>query len=199
MLHRCLVAAVVVAGIVALAGATDGFRAVTAEGARRLRVERSPRTLPRVAMVDHRGEPFSWAEFEGSPVLVEFIFTTCPDICQKMSSDFRALVRKASEDGTAVRFVSVSFDPERDTVEQLARIAHYYGAEGELWRFARIEDSRELEETLQAFGVVAIPSPARGFEHNAAIHGVDERGRLARIADVTETEGMLRWARGDRY
>lgn len=197
MVHRLLVVAVVAAGFASLAAATDGFRAVTTEGARRVQIVKRPRPLPQAEMVDHQGEAFSWEELRGSSILVEFIFTTCPDICQKLSSDFGALVRAASsEENTPVRFVSVTFDPKRDTIEQLSKIAAYYGADGELWRFARIQDPRQLEETLEAFGIVAIPSPMRGFEHNAAIHGVDPSGNLARIADVNETEEMFRWAVG---
>ncbi len=195
MLSRILVVAVLAAGFAALAAATDGLRVVTAEGARRLQVERSPRRLPPTSMVDHKGIPFSWQDLQGGPVLVEFIFTTCPDICQKMSSDFGELVRAAATlPATPVRFVSVSFDPARDTLRQLNSVADYYGADGEVWRFARVEDPSDLEEILEAFGIVAIQSPTRGFEHNAAIHGVDTEGRLARIADISQTEEMLRWA-----
>ena len=195
MLPRVLILLVLTAGFAALATATDGFRVVTAEGARRIQVERKPRAVPSVSIVDHRGKPFAWTDLKGRPILVEFIFTTCPDICQKMSSDFGELVRAASNrDEAPVHFVSVSFDPEHDTVDQLNQIATYYGADGDIWRFARIEDPIELKETLETFGVVAIPSKVRGFEHNAAIHGINSRGHLARIADITATEDMLRWA-----
>ena len=84
MLSRVLVVAVLALGFTALWAATDGFRVVTAEGARRLQVERRPRALPPVSMVDHEGRPFAWTDLNGRPVLVEFIFTTCPDICQKI-------------------------------------------------------------------------------------------------------------------
>ena len=195
MLPRVLTLAVLAAGFATCALATDGFRVVTAEGARRIQVERSPRALPHVSMIDHRGRPFAWSDLQGHSILVEFIFTTCPDICQKMSSDLGDLVRAASHrEDTPVRFVSVSFDPEHDTIEQLNRIASYYGADGDLWRFARIEEPIELEETLDTFGVVAIASRERGFEHNTAIHGIDAQGNLARIADIKATEDMLRWA-----
>ena len=183
--------------------ATDRFRVVTSEGARRLEVARVPRSLPTVPMVDHLGRRFDWNDFDGRGVLVEFIFTTCPDVCQRMSSDFGALVRAeqlaADRSGLqgdhSVRFVSLTFDPDNDTLERLRSVAEQFGADGERWRFARIADSKDLAETLDAFGIVAIRSPIRGFEHNAAIHGLNRRGQLARIADITETDEMLRWAR----
>ena len=196
-MERGLVALVVTLGLLAFGVATDGLRAITSEGARRVAVEREPREIPQVDLRDHAGRGFSWSEFRGTPVLVEFIFTTCPTICQKMSSDFGALVRAEQENPESdTRFVSVSFDSEHDTTEQLDRVARHYGADGERWRFARIDDPAELAATLDAFGIVAIPSPVVGFEHNAAIHGLDSEGRLARIDDIAASEAMARWARG---
>ncbi|MEM7408818.1 MAG: SCO family protein [Myxococcota bacterium] len=195
MMERAAVAAVVVAGLVSFAVATDGFRAVTTEGARRLDVEHAPRPLPAASLRDHRGFAFSWDDYAGSPVLVEFIFTTCPDVCQKMSSDLGELVRTEQARGSDLRFVSVSFDPANDTVAQLARVARHFGADGARWRFARIDDAAELETTLATFGIVAVPSPSRGFEHNAAIHGIDRKGRLARISDLEASAAIAAWAR----
>ncbi len=187
---------VVLAGLAVLAGATDGFRAITSEGARRLDVRRNPRQLPATALVDHRGMPFSWKDLEGDRLLVEFIYTTCPDMCQRMSTDFRTLVQhyEATDADVQVRFLSVSFDRANDTLERLSAVAAGYGADGDTWRFARVEREQDLDRLLEVFGVVALPVSGRGFEHNAAIHGVDERGRLVRIADIDSAEAMLEWA-----
>lgn len=193
---RLLTALVLALGFASLGAATDGFRAITTEGARRLEVEASPRPVPQVAMVDHLGRPFGWEALAGSSVLVEFIFTTCPDLCQKMSSDFAALYRAESlSEESRVRFLSITFDPENDTDERLRAVAEHYGADGERWRFARIDDRSELAATLEAFGIVAVRSETRRFEHNAAIHGMNGQGELARIADVGLGEEMLQWAR----
>jgi protein SCO1/2 len=196
MLHQLLAAVVVGMGLLSLAAATDGYRAITTEGARRLDVARSPRPLPEARLVDHLGRSFGWEDLAGRSVLVEFIFTRCPDVCQKMSSDLGALARAGlSGEDDGVRFLSITFDPENDTIERLGEIASHYGADGARWRFARIADRAELAATLEVFGVVVLPSPGRGFEHNAALHGVDPRRQLARIADIDEGEEMLRWAR----
>jgi len=193
---RVATALVVLAGFALLAAFTDGFRAITSEGARRLAVEQNPRLLPATPLIDHLGVPFSWHEFEGDRLLVEFIYTTCPDVCQMMSLDFRTLVRRyeTSDAKKRVRFLSVSFDRSNDTAERLGNAAEGYGADGDTWRLARVERKEDLDQLLEVFGVVALPVPGRGFEHNAAIHGVDERGRLVKIADVTSSEAMLKWA-----
>ena len=151
--------------------------------------------LPDLELVDHLGRRIRWTDFRGQPLLVEFIFTRCPDICQKMSSDFSELVHSnQSLEGLEIQFLSITFDPEHDSVERLAQTAARYRADGERWRFARIEDKGDLETTLDVFGVVALPSALSGFEHNVAIHGVDSLGRLSRIVGIDETKKILTWA-----
>ena len=44
---------------------------------------------------------------------------------------------------------------------------------------------------LQAFGVVVLPDPIFGFEHNAAIHIVSD-GRLVGIFDLEDIEGVMK-------
>lgn len=197
MWSACLAAIVTTAGVWALGAATDGFRAFTTESARRLAVERSPRPLPDATLTSHTGESFRWEDLRGAPILVEFIYTTCPDVCQRMTSDLASLAHAemGARPENSVRLLSVSFDRENDTLEQLRRVAKHFGADGERWRFARIEQPTELARTLEVFGVVVIANPPFGFEHNAAIHGVDGTGRLRRVADVSDAEEMVRWAR----
>lgn len=72
-------------------------------------------------LVDQRGQTVTDRDVAGSPFLVFFGFTHCPDICPatlfEMSQVFEALGSDA--DGLKALFVTV--DPERDTPEVLAR------------------------------------------------------------------------------
>ncbi|MGI9304784.1 MAG: SCO family protein, partial [Gammaproteobacteria bacterium] len=60
---------VVLGGFVLWVG-TDGFRALTAEEARRLAVRQSPRPLPAMSLQDQNGRDFSLADYHGRVVLV---------------------------------------------------------------------------------------------------------------------------------
>ena len=70
-------------------------------------------------MVDHDGNAVTEADLEGSPTLLFFGFTHCPEVCPttvyEMAGWFDALGPEA--DGIKAYFVSV--DPERDTPEML--------------------------------------------------------------------------------
>ncbi len=179
-------------GVFILGAGSDGFRAFTSEAARRLAVAEVPRLLPAAALEDGAGREFALGDYAGGLVLVTFIYTGCPDICATVGDSFEQLYRAlpASVRGGAVSLVSISFDP-RDQPADLAAYARRYGASDAAWRMARVIDDGARRAVLEAFGVVAITDGAGGFVHNAAIHLVDRRGRLARIIDYDRPDLAL--------
>lgn len=180
-----LLGMVLVTGIGALAWGTEGFRVVTSEGARQLTVERSPRPVPDVRLVDQDGNSFALSDYRGRTVLVEFIYTRCPTLCGVLGDDFRrvlALMQHMAPD-QEINLLSISFDPANDDREALKLYGDRYGARAPRWRVAVPADRRALPTLLQTFGVVVIPDGLGGFVHNSAVYLVDARGRLARVLD----------------
>jgi protein SCO1/2 len=186
--------AVLLTGSAVLWQATDGLQALTTESARRLAVERAPRTLHDPLLQDQFGRGFRLSDYRGRRLLVQFIFTRCATLCLALGDDFARIAQALPPDrlGRDVSLVSISFDPAHDGVEQLADYAARFGADGEGWRMARIADAAELPRLLDDFGVVVIPDPDFGFQHNAAQHLVDPAGRLARIFDYGDPQAGLR-------
>jgi protein SCO1/2 len=166
---------------------TDGFHAITSEQARRYAIAESPRVLPAVALEDQDGHQFTLGAYRGGPLVVDFIYTQCVSVCTVLSAGFQRLDRdERSRNGAGderLRLLSISFDP-RDTPDRLREYASRYRADGHLWRFARVRDVRELAPLLRAFGIVVIADGRGDFQHNAAVHVLDARGRLARVLDA---------------
>tara|TARA_B100000315_G_C14508925_1_gene556016 strand:+ start:103 stop:423 length:321 start_codon:yes stop_codon:yes gene_type:complete len=79
--------------------------------------------------------------------------------------------------------LSISFDPEHDTLDVLSSYADTFGADGSSWRMARVNDQAKLDFLLRELGVVVIPDEFGGYQHNAAIHVIDRGGRVAYILD----------------
>ena len=67
------------------------------------------------------------------PVVLNFIYTTCPGICPLASHIFSQLQRKLGADRDRVHLVSISIDPEEDTPARLREYAQRYGA-GPSWQ-----------------------------------------------------------------
>jgi protein SCO1/2 len=185
------------AGIAALAlgsallwDATGGLRVFTAEGARRAAVERAPRRVPNVTLVDMHGREIRFPR-AGEPRLVEFIYTRCPTICAALGETFARLGPRIADEAPGTRLVSVSFDLAHDDAEAMRGYAEMHGADGKLWTVARPASQADLDKLLDAFAVTVIPDGYGGFEHNAAVHYVDAAGRLAGIYGLEDDDAIL--------
>lgn len=181
MRHLSYTAASVTLGVALIWQATDGLRAITAEGARRVQVTDNPRPVPQVALETMQGD---WRALSGaSPTLVEFIYTTCPTICQTSGGDFAELRDHLSEAGLSVPMYSISFDPEVDDLPELQAYAALHTASGSPWTIARPEPG-DLPHLLETFQVTVIPDGWGGYEHNIAVLLIDRDGNFSGVFDT---------------
>src|SRR5438874_67709 len=90
--------------------------------------------VPEFQLTAQTAKPFDSASLNGHIWVVDFIFTNCPGPCPRMTSQMKQVLR-ATEDNPAVRFVSISIDPKRDTPEVLASYARKFHADTERWVF----------------------------------------------------------------
>ena len=98
-------------------------------------------TLPDWRFTDQTGAAVGSATLAGRPWAANFLFTSCPSSCPLLAAAtarLQAKVRAWSPAGEpeAVQLVSISVDPQTDTVARLATFAAKYGADARLWRLA---------------------------------------------------------------
>lgn len=172
---------------------TDDFAAFTIESARRLEVRSNPRPAPPTVLLDSAGREHVIGAPGQQETLVEFIYTSCPTICVALGKAFqRAQTRIATESNlNGVQLISISFDIDRDTPEQLDAYGKAHGAEAPTWRVAKPHSGDDLRRLLAAFGIVVLDDGNGGYVHNAAVHYVDVSGRIARIVDMEDTDKLL--------
>lgn len=184
MRNAITIAALLLVGSGVLWAATDGLQVITAEGARRLSIEEKPKPLPATLLRDQRGEAFRLHDFQGSNLLVEFIYTRCVTLCTSLGETFEQINEQlpAGTHGNHVNLLSISFDP-RDGTDELQEYGSRYDADPQHWRIARVENKAELSQLLETFGITVIPDRWGNFEHNAAVHFVNRQGYLDKIVD----------------
>ena len=187
------------AGFAAASHLTLGFRAFTAEEARRIRVSESPVALAPLAVFDAAGQRRTlWNDDPAARAwLMSFIYTRCPSACVALGTEFQQLQRSVGATGndTGVRFLSVSFDRTYDTSPELARYAKRYRADPALWSVAVPATDAALAKLLGQAGIVVIADGLGGYMHNAAIHVVTPQGKLVAIFDLERYREALAFAR----
>lgn len=97
--------------------------------------------------VAQSGEPFGLENLKGRLNVVDFIFTRCMGPCPIMSATMAQLYQ-LYDGSNKIRFVSISVDPEYDSVEVLHTYAVNHGVTDDRWIFLRgpMEEVKRISE-----------------------------------------------------
>lgn len=137
-------------------------------------------TVPDFALVDSRGRPVRLSEYRGRVVAINFTYTTCqlPDYCLRIVNHFGVLQKRfAGQLGRDLAFLTITFDPARDTPEVLEAYAAQWDPRSDHWRFLTgAADS--LQPVLDLFGVAAFPAEGL-LDHALHTVVIDRDGRMA--------------------
>lgn len=133
---------------------------------------------PGFMLVSQDGAKFELASLRGKVVVVTFIYASCPDICStltyKMAHLQNDLGGAFSKD---VAFVSITFNPERDTIEVLKAYAEAFDADPAGWFFLT-GNVKTVRRVAAQYGVITIPGPDGTIDHNLLTTLIDRRGRM---------------------
>jgi protein SCO1/2 len=142
--------------------------------------------VPATKLVDETGRTVDLASMKGSVAVYDFIFTNCQGTCPIMTNNMRALTAKIDKDA-AVRFVSISIDPSRDTPAVLAAYAKRVRND-DRWTFltGRREDVVRL--SVEGFKLSA-GDPGPGGDpllHSSKFAVADKDGVIRGYYDATD-------------
>jgi protein SCO1/2 len=154
---------------------------------------------PSFELIDENGQPFSSRELRGQVYVVQFFFTSCASVCPRLSDWMSRIQDRVADEGDAVRLVSITVDPERDTPEKLAVYAKAYGAIPGRWKF--LTGDPDLIEHVVVDGFFQVIERRSDEESGLVdiVHGerfvlVDGRGRVRGYypADEEGVDALLR-------
>jgi protein SCO1 len=143
----------------------------------------------RVLGVDGRAAPLS-RYTHGGITLLGFIYTTCsdPEGCPLAYRVFDALkeaIATRHEMQGKVRFVTLSFDPARDTPEVMKSYAGSRAVDkgnGLRWTFLTTRSARELMPLVEGFGQdVRVTRNGRELSHVLKVFLIDPAGDVREI------------------
>lgn len=184
---------VLLVGLLVLWEGTDGLHAFTAEKARQISIMEKQPLLPNVSMEDSDGKQIQLHDYKGKIVLATFMYTSCGDLCPTLEMKFKEVYDSLPKEylGKKVVFLSFSFDQERDTPEKLKEYGKHFAVDGITWKMVRFSSLEEQKSFLDLLGVVVIPNERGGFEHNAAIYMINEKGKLVKILDYQNPKKVI--------
>jgi protein SCO1/2 len=131
-------------------------------------------------------EPVGPANLRGKICVYDFIFTNCQGPCPVMAVNMGELYRLYKSSGK-VQFVSISVDPERDTLEALNKYADLQGVDDDAWIFLRgpIEEAAEICEKQFMLSADNLPGG-----HTTKFILVDHLGRIRSYHDGLSDSSM---------
>ncbi len=90
---------------------------------------------PEFRLLDERGAPYTTESMLGHVTVADFVFTRCSTSCPRLTARMGELQARLARDGSDVRLVSFSVDPDNDTPAVLAGYAAKAHADPARWRF----------------------------------------------------------------
>ncbi|HET8935488.1 MAG TPA: SCO family protein [Polyangiales bacterium] len=138
--------------------------------------------LPQFSLQNQFGKTFSDSDLRGRVVVVDFIFTSCPDVCPLLTEQLGAL-RKRMPVEAPLSFVSFSVDPEHDTPERLRAFAQQHGVAVDHFWFLTGPIAEVKRVVTLGFKQAMQAEPIREGQPRNVLHGthfvlVDQRGEI---------------------
>lgn len=130
-----------------------------------------------------QGKPLNTADLRGKVLLLNFGFTSCPDVCPLVLARLRQVLRDLGGDAATAQIVFVSFDPARDTLPNLTAYVNHFdkriiGATG---------TDVDIAKLAARYGVVYLKENNAGsaagynFSHSDYIYLIDAQGRIRKL------------------
>lgn len=131
-------------------------------------------------LTDQNGETVLFPDdFEGSPVVVGFIYTNCPDICSFITANVGKVYEEMENPGDT-RFLLVTFDPQRDTPEVLKSYARSFDMDREPFQFVT-GNPDTIDDFMRRVSVRAKESYSRELEDGNRIYFLNHTDKILLI------------------
>lgn len=130
------------------------------------------------ALTDGDGRTVTDRDFRGSPHLVFFGFTRCPDVCPTKLFELSEMFRALGERGPAVRALFITVDPERDTPAAMKSYVSSFDR-----RIVGLTGSRaQIDQVVKEYRAFAKKVPLKDgdytMEHTALVYLMGKDGRF---------------------
>lgn len=142
--------------------------------------------IPYFEFVNQDNQKVTRDDLLGNIYIADFFFVTCPTICPKMATNMGYIQSKFA-DKKDLKFISITVNPEHDTVEVLKEYAEKVHADTESWSFLTGEKEKIYDLAFNGFFVNADKDEIApgGFLHSQMLILIDRNGHIRGYFDGT--------------
>ncbi|MBV8827782.1 MAG: SCO family protein [Acidobacteriaceae bacterium] len=144
--------------------------------------------VPEFEMTDSLGHRMYRDALLGKVWIADFIYTSCPAECPRMSSQMHKLAKDLKGEND-VRLVSFSVDPARDTPPVLNEFAQHYGGATPQWMF--LTGTPESVHLL-AYTTFHVGDVIGKIEHSTQFALVDKHGQIRGYYSSFDRDDLMR-------
>lgn len=133
-----------------------------------------------LTFINQDGKKVKLKDFFDKPLFVTFIFTDCPSICPTITANMAKAAKQAKEKyGDKYRFLSISFDTERDDIKRIKDYSQSFTSDPKFWTFGLAEKA-SVKSLTEAFGFYFAPSKEEVWAHITMLTAVTKGGVIAK-------------------
>lgn len=163
----------------------------------KMRYDTSFHQVNDIVLVNQMGDEVSLnKDLAGKMLIVEVFFTRCGTICPRLTSNMGILQKAFRKNDTAVQLVSISIDPENDTVQALRAYADRYAANPDRWWFLTGQRSTIAAYLRNELKLMVKPSDggAEELDHTQTIVLLDKERYIRGYYDGLDTVALKQCA-----
>ena len=109
------------------------------------------RLAPGYSLITHNGGRLTNEDLRGQFAVYNFTYTSCPLPCNNLDTTMQEIQSRLDEielGDIPIKFVTISFDPKKDSPNVLSRYAESLDADPEKWIFATTNDEDMLKTII---------------------------------------------------
>lgn len=115
-------------------------------------------------------------QLRGKVLVLNFIFTTCTDVCPLFTMNLAALQRNLNgRFGGDIFFLSITTDPEVDSAKHLKAYGQRHGTDFKNWAFLTGSEA-QLKAVWDSFGITVIKKGRGLVQHTSLTTVIDRQG-----------------------
>src|SRR5687767_10080785 len=128
-----------------------------------------------ISFTNQLGKNVSLDDLKGKILVIDFFFTRCPTQCPNMARSMKKLQNSFKKNDSIVQFLSISVDPETDSVPRLKQFADKYNVDPGSWWLVKGDKKEVYDFALsQLKADVADTNVDTGFIHTEKFFLLDK-------------------------